>query len=251
MFDNPTKLSQYLGRTIVAKRDIDSGWLCGMPGVVWRVSNDVLCVRTRDPGCDVHYSANARLEDVEILPVGCTENYVAYKSLQQMLSKAWRESEGNCTARIEAMIATLMEEWDKLPEAEQRLVGTRPVFPRSWEQLRSIRPPGTPLSQQLEKEIAEIPVLQALNGFADLAEIPVELTLVSMVKALAKEFRRRTEIQGIIDDLKTTPEYLDRLHDQELLNMALQTFIGQTLDAELIVRLRTILTGVVNHARAH
>jgi hypothetical protein len=240
MFDKPTKLSQYLGRTVVAKCDIDSGWPCGMPGVVWRASDDVLCVRTREPGCDVHYSANARLEDVEILPVNCTENYVAYKSMQQMLSKAWKESEGHCTARIEAMIAALTEDWDKLPKDEQRLVGTRPVFRRSWEQLR---PLGTPLSQQLEKEIAEFQVLHALNGFAALAEIPVELTLVSMVKALAKELRRRKEIQGIIDDLKTTPDYL--------VDMVLQPFIGRTLDAELIAQLRVLLTGVVNHARTH
>lgn len=248
MSKSPTNLNQYLGRTIVAKHDIDSGWPCGMSGIVWRVSDNVLCFRDREPG-GIHYSANGRLEDVEIMPVDCTESYVSYKSMQHQLTKAWKESGGHRTERITAMLAYLTEDWDKLSEAEQRLVGTRPKIPPSWEQPR---PPGTLLSRQLEKEIAEFQILQAINSFAAFTEIPVELTLVSMVKALATELRRRKEIQGMIDDLKTTPEYLaalDRWRDQELLNMALQPFLGRTLDAGLISQLRVILSGVLNHAR--
>lgn len=236
----PENGAQYIGRTVVAKHDIDSGWPCGMPGIVWKVSNDILCFRDREPG-GIHYSANGRLEDVELMPVGCTESYVSYKSMQHQLTKACKESKGHCTERITAMLAYLTDDWDKLSEAEQRLVGTRPRGQPSWEHPR---PPGTPLSTQLKKEIAEIPVLLALNDFAALAEIPVELTLVSMVKALATELRRHKES----DALETTPE-LVCLHDKELLNTALQPFIGQTLDAELIFQLRVILAGVLNHAR--
>lgn len=244
----PENGAQYIGRTVVAEHSIDQGWPCGMPGIVWRVSGNILCIRTREPG-DVHYSANARFEDVELMPVGCTESYVDYKSMQHQLTREWRESEGHYTERIAAWIARLQEGWDKLSEAEQCLVGTRPKVPPSWEQPR---PPGTPLSRQLKKEIAEFPVLGTLNAVATGGEIPVEFALVSMVKALATELRRRKEIQGMIDELKTTPEYLtalDRLHAQELLNLALQPFIGRTLDAGLISQLHMILAGVINHVR--
>jgi hypothetical protein len=224
----------------VAEHSIDQGWPCGMPGIVWRVSGNILCIRTREPG-DVHYSANARFEDVELMPVGCTESYVDYKSMQHQLTKAWKESEGHHTERISAMLARLQESWDNLSEAEQCLVGTRPKVPPSWEQPW---PPGIPLSLQLEKEIAEFPVLGTLHAVATGGEIPVEFALVLMVKALAKELRRHKES----DALETTPE-LVCLHDKELLNTALQPFIGQTLDAELIFQLRVILAGVLNHAR--
>jgi hypothetical protein len=110
----------YKGRTVVFRHDMIQGnghrWACGTIGVVIKDDQETLVIQDRElPDC----RANVRLEEVEILPDGCSEAFVLYKSLEQELRE---KSDGAYAQEQGPVLDAMTEVWMQLPENEMDLL---------------------------------------------------------------------------------------------------------------------------------
>lgn len=107
----------YEGRTIVLRHG--DRWACGTIGVVVEDHQETLVILDpvlRDRRIDV------QLEEVEILPEGCSSNFVTYKSLEQELKQLREKSNGAYAQEQGPVLDVMTEIWMKLPENEMDML---------------------------------------------------------------------------------------------------------------------------------
>jgi hypothetical protein len=113
----------YEGRTVVLRHDMVQGngnrWACGTIGVVVEDHQETLVILDpvlRDRRIDV------QLEEVEILPEGCSRDFVTYKSLEQELKQLREKSNGAYAQEQGPVLDAMTEIWMKLPENEMDML---------------------------------------------------------------------------------------------------------------------------------
>lgn len=113
----------YEGRTVIFRHDMIQGngdrWACGTIGVVVEDHQETLIVQDRElPNRRV----NVQLGEVEILPEGCSDAFIIYKSLEQELKQLREKSNGAYAQEQGPVLDAMTEIWMKLPENEMDLL---------------------------------------------------------------------------------------------------------------------------------